>query len=231
MKKLISKLTVCLTTFVFIPIFPIQGESFVVNVGALHKGDRITKENSKIPKSAVSDFQLADSKIDRSSPVNQAIGPSGSVSYLLDLMKAKTNRGNVHEIDFEGGETGAYNSLASSWTYGVPIVDSYVYSRDRLSRTITINGIRDVKGIITLTVWAIGDDLGQSTKVSCVYGEEKAPAKFTSYGSKRAEKKNATPYVQFKFVADGKTDKISFDFMAITRYGCLNGFSLSYDEE
>ena len=83
---------------------------------------------------------------------------------------------------------------------------------------------------ITLTIYGIGDNIGQETTFEVDYAAtiETGSTLFNGDGIDgavvpRDSDVGSIPFVEFSFVSDGVTDSISFD---ATEGGILNGFSV-----
>ena len=176
-------------------------------------------------------FQAADPKISKTSPVNQVSASKHMVWYMLGLLSAQNSQGGTHEIDLEGSFQNSNTAVAPIWTHKTPISDSYLFSKDKQPRTLTINGIKDAADTITLTVWGVGDKVGQHATITPTYAGVTLASKSTNFGTTTNKSTNAVPYVQFTFLADGETDSISFKWENPEDYSCFNGFSLSYGEK
>ncbi len=112
-----------------------------------------------------------------------------------------------------------------------PITESYAFNQEA---TITIAGLmaNSVAGdTIVLSIFAIGDNIGQQSTLTANYGGASATQStlFNGAGEARTSAVGSIPFVNFTFVADGVTDAILFDINGAsgTGGGVLNGFSLS----
>jgi len=183
------------------------------------------------------DFQVADPKVDKLAPVHNLTHEKAVMWYTLDLFTAQDSEGKTHDIDLEGGPHSAYSALSPTWTHNLPISDSYLFTKSSDPATLTVHGIKDAGGLITLTVWAIGDNIGQHATIVPTYGKTTLKGKSTSFGTNRETPTDATPYVQFTFPADGETDSISFQWSnpkasrKSEQFSCLNGFSITYSKK
>jgi|GEM_PF-4030338 len=201
--------------------------SIAVNIGILM--DQLGKDTVPSP---IENFRAADKNINPNTPVERVIASSNALWYALELTSATDNQGSLHDIDLAGeAMNSAYAASTQSWSHATPIIDTYIYAKDDKARTLTIHGIKDAQGSITLTVWAIGDNVKQQALITPTYGGKTLEEKWTNFGDKKKHKINSTPYVQFPFPADGKTDSISFQWSNPHGLSCLNGFSLSYEKE
>ncbi|MDB4265532.1 hypothetical protein N9891_02145, partial [bacterium] len=185
-------------------------------------------DNGGSTPSEASNFQSQDSLVSSTAPVNvytnigdlsvNAVGQSTG-TYPLS---ATTNVG------------GGYNAGAEAWNDLTPISEGYFYSFG--DNTVTINGLSSafVDGEeVTLTVYAIGDNLNQQTVITPSYGGVtlSAGSKSTVYnGVSRDQQDSASrPSVQWKFPVNTANDSISFEWKVPTGAdnAALNGFSIT----
>ena len=89
---------------------------------------------------------------------------------------------------------------------------------------------------IVLSVWAIGDNVGQNANVTAIYGSNTASGgntqatRYNGPGQAQGSAVGSIPFVNFTFEADGVTDRISFE-IAGSGFVSINAFSLSVTEE
>jgi len=151
-------------------------------------------------------------------PVEQLTVPGG-----LDV-----GGGYSVEYSFGAGEAdGRVSSTAGPDAHNDlnPITESF---SNNATGTINITGLNanSVAGdTITLTIYGIGDNIGQETTFEVDYAGtiETGSTLFNGPGEARDSAVGSIPFVDFSFVADGVTDSISFD---ATEGGILNGFSV-----
>ena len=106
-----------------------------------------------------------------------------------------------------------------------PITESF---SNNATGTITVSGLNANSAAgdtITLTIYGIGDNIGQETTFEVDYAGTLATGStlFNAPGEPRDSDVGSIPFVDFSFVSDGVTDSISFD---ATEGGILNGFSV-----
>ena len=151
-------------------------------------------------------------------PVEQLTVPGG-----LDV-----GGGYSVEYSFGAGEAdGRVSSTAGSAARNDlnPITESF---SNYATGTISVTGlnVNSVAGdTITLTIYGIGDNIGQETTFEVDYAGTLATGStlFNGPGEPRDSDVGSIPFVEFSFVSDGVTDSISFD---ATEGGILNGFSV-----
>ena len=132
------------------------------------------------------------------------------------------------EYSFGAGEAdGRVSSTAGSAAHNDlnPITESF---SNNATGTFNITGLNanSVAGdTITLTIYGIGDNIGQETTFEVDYAGtiETDSTLFNGPGEPRDSDVGSIPFVDFSFVSDGVTDSISFD---ATEGGILNGFSV-----
>ena len=134
---------------------------------------------------------------------------------------------SVEYIIGPGEADGRVSSTAGSAAHNDlnPITESF---SNNATGTINITGLlaNSAAGdTITLTIYAIGDNIGQETTFEVDYAGTLATDStlFNGPGEPRDSAVGSIPFVDFSFVADGVTDSISFD---ATEGGILNGFSV-----
>ena len=132
------------------------------------------------------------------------------------------------EYSFGAGEAdGRVSSTAGSEAHNDlnPITESF---SNNATGIITVSGLNanSLAGdTITLTIYGIGDNIGQETTFEVDYAGtiETDSTLFNGPGEPRDSDVGSIPFVDFSFVSDGVTDSISFD---ATEGGILNGFSV-----
>ena len=86
---------------------------------------------------------------------------------------------------------------------------------------------------IVLSVWGIGDNVGQDANFTVTYGSNTASegniqeTLYNGPGQGQGSAVGSIPFVNFTFVADGVTDRISFDIGGSGVFVPINAFSLS----
>ena len=86
---------------------------------------------------------------------------------------------------------------------------------------------------IVLSVWGIGDNVGQSANFTVTYGSNTASegntqaTRYNGPDQGQGSAEGSIPFVNFTFVADGVTDRISFDIGGSGVFVPINAFSLS----
>jgi len=132
-----------------------------------------------------------------------------------------------------------FNSGDASHNDTDPVTEGYAFTAD--NTTVSIDGLLDnseAGDTIVLSVWGIGDNIGQQGEFVATYGSHTAAegnTQETFYngpGQTQGSAVGSIPFVNFTFVADGVTDQISFDINRTTagRFTPLNAFSLSVTE-
>ena len=132
------------------------------------------------------------------------------------------------EYSFGAGEAdGRVSSTAGSLAHNDlnPITESF---SNNATGIITVSGLNanSLAGdTITLTIYGIGDNIGQETTFEVDYAAtiETGSTLFNGEGEPRDSDVGSIPFVEFSFVSDGVTDSISFDAI---EGGILNGFSV-----
>ena len=132
------------------------------------------------------------------------------------------------EYSFGAGEAdGRVSSTAGPDAHNDlnPITESF---SNNATGTITVSGLNANSAAgdtITLTIYGIGDNIGQETTFEVDYAGTLATGStlFNAPGEPRDSDVGSIPFVDFSFVSDGVTDSISFD---ATEGGILNGFSV-----
>lgn len=134
------------------------------------------------------------------------------------------------EYSFDAGageQDGRVSSTAGSNAHNDlnPITESF---SNNATGTINITGLlaNSAAGdTITLTIYGIGDNIGQETTFEVDYAGtiETGSTLFNAPGEARDSDVGSIPFVDFSFVSDGVTDSISFDAI---EGGILNGFSV-----
>lgn len=207
--------------------------SILLNVGSTAEklNSTRTKRGGETTKATANDFRAADPRIGQATPVNRVTGITGTVWYLLGFTPLVDSKGEAHEIELSGEQCLARNAGPSSWNDLTPILDSHIASTDNVSLGITVHGIKEAKGTITLTLWGVGYNHNQQARFTPSYGGKTLEPKSTNFGSKRSSQEGSTPFVQFSFEADGKSDSISFKWDNPNgEAACLNGFAITYDQ-
>ena len=156
-------------------------------------------------------------------PVEQLTAGTGSNTGPLDV-----GGGYTVEYSFGAGEAdGRVSSTAGPDAHNDlnPITESF---SNNATGTITVSGLNanSVAGdTITLTIYGIGDNIGQETTFEVDYAGTLATGStlFNAPGEPRDSAVGSIPFVDFSFVADGVTDSISFDAI---EGSILNGFSV-----
>ena len=86
---------------------------------------------------------------------------------------------------------------------------------------------------IVLSVWGIGDNVGQDANFTVTYGSNTASegntqaTRYNGPDQGQGSAEGSIPFVNFTFVADGVTDRISFDIGGSGVFVPINAFSLS----
>ena len=134
---------------------------------------------------------------------------------------------SVEYIIGPGEADGRVSSTAGSAAHNDlnPITESF---SNNATGTINITGLlaNSAAGdTITLTIYAIGDNIGQETTFEVDYAGTLATGStlFNGPGEARTSDVGSIPFVDFSFVSDGVTDSISFD---ATEGSFVNGFSV-----
>ena len=158
-------------------------------------------------------------------PLERLTAGTGSNTGPLDV-----GGGYTVEYSFDAGageEDGRVSFSAGSNAHNDlnPITESF---SNNATGTISVTGlnVNSVAGdTITLTIYGIGDNIGQETTFEVDYAGTLATGStlFNGPGEPRDSDVGSIPFVEFSFVSDGVTDSISFD---ATEGGILNGFSV-----
>ena len=141
------------------------------------------------------------------------VGGGYTVEYSFDAGAGEADG----RVSFSAGSN-AHNDLN-------PITESF---SNNASGTISVTGLNAnaaAGDTITLTIYGIGDNIGQETTFEVDYAGTLATGStlFNGPGEARTSDVGSIPFVEFSFVSDGVTDSISFDAI---EGGILNGFSV-----
>jgi len=137
------------------------------------------------------------------------------------------------------GTTSGFNAGDASHNDTNPITEGYAFSAG--DTNVVIDGLlaNSAAGdTIVLSIWGIGDNVGQQANFAVTYGSNTASegntqeTRYNRVGQARSSAVGSIPFVNFTFVADGVTDQISFDISngSGTSNATLNAFSLSVTE-
>ena len=158
---------------------------------------------------------------------NSNFGTNFSTGVALGSFTVTTNNGTI-----EG-----FNAGDASYTDTDPITEGYAFFAD--GTNVAIEGLlanSEAGDTIVLSVWAIGDNVGQDANVTAIYGNNTASGgntqatRYNGPGQAQGSAVGSIPFVNFTFVADGVTDRISFE-IAGSGFVSINAFSLSVTEE
>ena len=158
---------------------------------------------------------------------NSNFGTNFSTGVALGSFTVTTNNGTD-----EG-----FNAGDASYTDTDPITEGYAFFAD--GTNVAIEGLlanSEAGDTIVLSVWAIGDNVGQDANVTAIYGSNTASGgntqatRYNGPGQAQGSAVGSIPFVNFTFVADGVTDRISFE-IAGSGFVSINAFSLSVTEE
>ena len=190
------------------------------------------------PAATIEDFitQNPNSGVDLDGTFFNLTNTSGNFVPVEDLTVAgglDVGGGYFVEYSFVAGEAdGRVSSTAGSAAHNDlnPITESF---SNNATGTFNITGLNanSVAGdTITLTIYGIGDNIGQETTFEVDYAAtiETGSTLFNGDGIDgavvpRDSDVGSIPFVEFSFVSDGVTDSISFDAI---EGGILNGFSV-----
>ena len=185
------------------------------------------------PAATINDFitQNPNSGVDPGGTFFNLMNSSGNfvpVEQLTIPGGLAVGGGYSVEYSFGAGEAdGRVSSTAGSAAHNDlnPITESF---SNNATGTISVTGlnVNSVAGdTITLTIYGIGDNIGQETTFEVDYAGTLATGStlFNAPGEPRDSDVGSIPFVDFSFVSDGVTDSISFD---ATEGGILNGFSV-----
>lgn len=137
------------------------------------------------------------------------------------------------------GTNSGFNAGNVSHNDTDPITEGYAFSAG--NTYVFIDGLlaNSAAGdTIVLSIWGIGDNIGQQANFAVTYGGNTASegniqeTLYNGPGQARSSAVGSIPFVNFTFVADGVTDQISFDISNGTGTGnaTINAFSLSVTE-
>ena len=185
------------------------------------------------PAATINDFitQNPNSGVDSDGTFFNLTNTSGNFVPVEQLtVPGGLNVGGGYSVEYSfgaGEADGRVSSTAGSNAHNDlnPITESF---SNNATGTINITGLlaNSAAGdTITLTIYAIGDNIGQETTFEVDYAGTLATDStlFNGPGEARTSDVGSIPFVDFSFVADGVTDSISFD---ATAGGILNGFSV-----
>ena len=134
------------------------------------------------------------------------------------------------------GTNEGFNAGDASHTDTDPIAEGYAWGADNTN--VAIDGLlaNSAAGdTIVLSVWGIGDNVGQDANFTVTYGSNTASegniqeTLYNGPGQGQGSAVGSIPFVNFTFVADGVTDRISFDIGG-SGFVPINAFSLSVTE-
>ena len=132
------------------------------------------------------------------------------------------------------GTNEGFNAGDASHTDTDPIAEGYAWGADNTN--VAIDGLlaNSAAGdTIVLSVWGIGDNVGQDANFTVTYGSNTASegniqeTLYNGPGQGQGSAVGSIPFVNFTFVADGVTDRISFDIGGSGIFVPINAFSLS----
>lgn len=190
------------------------------------------------PPATLNDFitQNPNSGVDPGGTFFNLTNTSGNFVPVEDLTipgGLDVGGGYFVEYSFGAGEAdGRVSSTAGPDAHNDlnPITESF---SNNATGIITVSGLNanSLAGdTITLTIYGIGDNIGQETTFEVDYAGtiETGSTLFNGDGIDgavvpRDSDVGSIPFVEFSFVSDGVTDSISFD---ATEGGILNGFSV-----
>jgi hypothetical protein len=179
--------------------------------------------------STAANFQFYDNFISASAPVNADLNLGNPTNTATGASSTIYNITN----STDGGN---YAADSSAWTDLVPILEGYRYAFSPNTVTIDLSsGLSnfEVGEEITLTVFAVGDNNNQQSRITPSYGGVPLEEGFkdTVYNGplRKPQDSISKPSVQWKFpVEEGKTS-ISFEWAGVPgkANSVLNGFSIS----
>ena len=132
------------------------------------------------------------------------------------------------------GTNEGFNAGDASHNDTDPIAEGYAWGADNTN--VAIDGLlaNSAAGdTIVLSVWGIGDNVGQDANFTVTYGSNTASegniqeTLYNGPGQGQGSAVGSIPFVNFTFVADGVTDRISFDIGGSGVFVPINAFSLS----
>ncbi len=174
------------------------------------------------------DFQFYDNFVSSSAPVN-------TVNLGNAANSATGASTTVYPIANSTNSGGTFGAGSNAWNDTTPILQEYRFDFQGSPNTVTIDltpGLSNfvVGEEITLTVFAVGDNLGQQATITPSYGGvalAEGP-KDTNFGTVRLVRTAATPSVQWKFPVEAGMTSISFIWEKQPgTSAALNGFSIS----
>ena len=184
------------------------------------------------PAATINDFitQNPNSGVDPGGTFFDLPGNGNFTTFENITVPGGLNVGGGYSVEYSfgaGEADGRVSSTAGPDAHNDlnPITESF---SNNATGTINITGLlaNSAAGdTITLTIYAIGDNIGQETTFEVDYAGTLATDStlFNGPGEPRDSAVGSIPFVDFSFVADGVTDSISFD---ATEGGILNGFSV-----
>lgn len=186
-------------------------------------------------ESTIADFQAVDPNLDPAAEVILLAGNNGF---------ANANGTEVSGLTITtASEAGlsAFSAGAVAWNDETPISDTYAFINGSVDAqvTLTIAGLGSVPvgSELVLSVWGIGDNLGQQSDFTVDYGTFSEMGQTLYNGNTpdapvaRDDSTGSVPFVTFTFMADG-TDTLTLDIAVSTAEGAsvtrtINGLSLS----
>ena len=142
---------------------------------------------------------------------------------------------DTNPVDGTGTNSG-FNAGDTSHNDTNPITEGYAFAANNTN--VFIDGLlaNSAAGdTIVLSIWGIGDNVGQQANFDVTYGSNIASegntqeTLYNAEGESRDSNVGSIPFVNFTFEADGVTDQISFDISngTGTNNAVINAFSLS----
>ncbi|MBK1833491.1 PEP-CTERM sorting domain-containing protein [Roseibacillus ishigakijimensis] len=211
-------------SFVLLPaLLPqVQGASMAID---------FTRNNNSVATS-YADYQANDANLETGGAFEQR---SGTTAAPFSDLNSTTF--GAFTVTASGQATSVSAAGAAAWTDNTPILEGYLYVDTNglpgATPTITIAGLAALGAgqTATLTMYGIGDNIGQSSTLTVNYAGSPIFTGTTVYngaGEARTSSTGSVPFLQTAFVTDGVTDEVSFVVSENgNRYFALNGFSLS----
>ncbi|MDP0490410.1 MAG: PEP-CTERM sorting domain-containing protein [Verrucomicrobiota bacterium JB023] len=217
----------------------LHGASFAVNIDVPDtRGDGdagVPTINDFISQNPASGLTVSSVFFNSTGTGNASnFGNNFSGGVLLDGFTVTTSE---DDLDGGNGTNSGFNAGDASHNDLNPITEGYAFNAQ--NTVVTIDGLlanSSLGDTIILSMWGIGDNLGQDATFVVTYGgnislESVTNTQSTLYngaGESRDSAVGSVPFVNFTFAADGLTDQISFAIDPNSGSGTtINAFSLA----
>lgn len=170
------------------------------------------------PAASVSAFQAADAQL-LSTSVSVGIINQGGFFAAQNIASASiptaTGSTTIIASTTGGPNNNGFAPAGASWTNGDPILGSNLFNSNggNIGVDFTNLSTLDTGSTITVTIWGIGDNIGQDSTISATFGGStlSGDTAFNDGVSPQGDSTGAVPFQQFSFTADGVTDLIDVE--------------------